>query len=78
MLLEALIVLLVLQHLVFLYLLITSSKWLDNLLGKLPEHPLALDIFEEDDNELLDEDFCICGAEIDDCPDAYEHMTSGV
>jgi hypothetical protein len=25
-----------------------------------------------------DEDICMCGEPLDDCPDAYEHMTHGV
>ena len=70
--LEILIGLLVIQHVTFLYLLITGSKWLDEIIGKLPAHPLALDIFEEE------EELCLCGLPLDDCPDAYEHMTSGV
>ncbi len=69
--LEILILLLVLQHVIVLYLLITGSEWLDNIIGKLPQHPIALDIFEEDE-------LCLCGEPIEECPEAYEHMTSGV
>lgn len=71
--LEILILLLVLQHVIVLYLLITDSVWLDDFIGKLPKHPIALDILEEKEIE-----YCVCGLPLDECPDSYDHMTHGV
>ena len=71
--LELLVSFILAQYIVLLYLLTTQSKWLDDLIGKLPKHPIALDILEEEEIE-----YCICGLPLDECPDAYEHMTHGV
>lgn len=67
--LEILILLLVLQHVIVLYLLITDSVWLDDFVGTLHKHPL------EPQEEI---EYCICGLPLDECPDAYDHMTHGV
>lgn len=63
--LEKLIALSMLQLSILAYLLITKSKWLDNLLGENPQY--------ETKKEL-----CICGEILEDCPDAYDHTTHGV
>lgn len=69
---ELLVTLLVIQYVIVLYLIITGSEFLASFLDKLPSHPIALDIFEED------QELCLCGLPIEECKDAYEHMTSGV
>ena len=62
---EILVGLSILQFAVIAYLLITKSAAFNNLLGKPYEY-------------LQEDELCICGEPLKDCPDAYEHMTHGV
>lgn len=63
--LEILVSLSILQSVVIAYLLISKPTVFNSLLGNQFEY------LEE--NEL-----CICGETLEECPDAYEHMTHGV
>lgn len=64
-----LIILATLHHIVFLYLILTNTRFSNFLIDT---HTVTA-THHEDDQEL-----CICGDPIDECPEAYVHMTSGV
>ena len=62
---EVLVGLSILQFVVIAYLLITKSAAFNNLLCNPYEY-------------LQEDELCICGEPLEECPDAYEHMTHGV
>lgn len=70
---EALIILLIIiatfHHVVFLYLILTNARFSQFLVDT---HTITA-ASHEDEQEL-----CICGNPIDECTEAYVHMTSGV
>ena len=59
-------------HIVSLVLLVTSPKWVENLLLLTPP---ALRGQQETTTEEIE--LCTCGEPLEDCPDAYAHVTSG-